>query len=146
MRIKIVVAGVVSIIIMIVIGSLIWLPMDQHHIPYYKAAGNHVVLSDKIDKLSSEQQKDEMFNLARKALVKSIDKDQNVNWNDFEDISLYVEKLNNPHEYLLGYTIKSKSPMILEIRYNLVVKINVNDSRADHNNINVLDMKMSFTK
>jgi len=36
--------------------------------------------------------------------------------------------------------------MVLEIRYNLVVEINVNDSRADQNNINVLDMKMSFVK
>lgn len=146
MRIKIIVASVVSIIIMIVIGVLMWLSFDKHHIPYYEVNGNHVVLSDKIDKLTSENQKEEMFNLARKALMQATDKEQNVNWTDFEDISLYVEKLNNPHEYLLGYTIKSKTPMVLEIRYNLVVKIKVNDSRTDQNNINVLDIRMSFIK
>jgi len=75
MRIKIVVASIVSIIIMIIIGVLMWLSFDQHHIPYYKVTGNHVVLSDKINKLSSEQQKDEMFNLARKALMQATDKE-----------------------------------------------------------------------
>ena len=87
-----------------------------------------------------------MFTLARNALKTKTDKDQNIDWSNFDDDSLYVEKLKRPHVYLLGYTIQSRKPLILNIRYNLVVKIGVNNSRAKSDQIQVVNMEMSIIK
>lgn len=134
--ILIVVAGIIGIIV----------SDNSHKIPYYNSYTNHIVLSDKINKLSGDQQKEEMFRLARNALKKETDKNQNFDWSNFDDDSLYVEKLKSPHDYLLGYTIQSRKPLILNIRYNLVVKIGVNNSRAKSDQIQVLNMEMSIIK
>lgn len=134
--ILIVVAGIIGIIV----------SDNSYKIPYYNSYTNHIVLSDKINKLSSDQQKEEMFTLARNALKKETDKNQNFDWSNFDDDSLYVEKLKSPHDYLLGYTIQSRKPLILNIRYNLVVKIGVNNSRAKSDQIQVLNMEMSIIK
>ncbi|WP_223346975.1 hypothetical protein [Leuconostoc mesenteroides] len=134
--ILIVVAGIIGIIV----------SDNSHKIPYYNSYTNHIVLSDKINKLSGDQQKEEMFTLARNALKKETDKNQNFDWSNFDDDSLYVEKLKSPHDYLLGYTIQSRKPLILNIRYNLVVKIGVNNSRAKSDQIQVLNMEMSIIK
>lgn len=134
--ILIVVAGIISIIV----------SDNSHKIPYYNSSTNHIILSDKLNKLSGDQQKEEMFTLARNALKKETDKNQSVDWSNFDDDSLYVEKLKSPHVYLLGYTIQSQKPLILNIRYNLVVKIGVNNSRAKSDKIQVLKMEMSIVK
>ncbi|MCT4388754.1 hypothetical protein EFN46_11215 [Leuconostoc pseudomesenteroides] len=132
----VVVAGIIGIIV----------SDNSHKIPYYNSSTNHIILSDKINKLSSNQQKEEMFTLARNALKTKTDKDQNIDWSNFDDDSLYVEKLKRPHVYLLGYTIQSRKPLILNIRYNLVVKIGVNNSRAKSDQIQVVNMEMSIIK
>ena len=132
----VVVAGIIGIIV----------SDNSHKIPYYNSSTNHIILSDKINKLSSNQQKEEMFTLARNALKTKTDKDQNIDWSNFDDDSLYVEKLKRPHVYLLGYTIQSRKPLILNIRYNLVVKICVNNSRAKSDQIQVVNMEMSIIK
>ncbi|USI44949.1 hypothetical protein [Leuconostoc mesenteroides] len=62
--ILIVVAGIIGIIV----------SDNSHKIPYYNSYTNHIVLSDKINKLSGDQQKEEMFRLARNALKKETDK------------------------------------------------------------------------
>ncbi|MDC2805040.1 hypothetical protein [Leuconostoc suionicum] len=134
--ILIVVAGIIGIIV----------SDNLHKIPYYNSSTNHIILSDKINKLSGDQQKKEMFTLARNALKKETDKNQNFDWSNFEDDSLYVEKLKSPHVYLLGYTIQSRKPLVLNIRYNLVVKIGVNNSRAKSDEIQVLNMELSIIK
>lgn len=134
--ILIVVAGIICIIV----------SDNSHKVPYYNSSTNHIILSDRINKLSGDQQKEEMFTLARNALKKETDKNQNVDWSNFDDDSLYVEKLKSPHVYLLGYTIQSQKPLILNIRYNLVVKIGVNNSRAKSDKIQVLNMEMSIVK
>lgn len=134
--ILIVVAGIIGIIV----------SDNSHKIPYYNSSTNHIILSDKINKLSGNQQKEEMFTLARNALKKETDKKQNIDWSNFDDDSLYVEKLKKPHVYLLGYTIQSRKPLILNIRYNLVVKIGVNNSRAKSDQIQVVNMEMSIIK
>ncbi len=87
-----------------------------------------------------------MFTLARNALKKETDKNQSINWSNFDDDSLYVEKLKKTHVYLLGYTIQSQNPLILKIRYNLVVNIDINNSRAKSDLIQVLNMEMSIIK
>lgn len=87
-----------------------------------------------------------MFTLARNALKKETDKNQSIDWSNFDDDSLYVEKLKKPHVYLLGYTIPSQKPLILKIRYNLVVKIGVNNSRTKSDQIQVVNMEMSIIK
>ena len=87
-----------------------------------------------------------MFTLARNALKKETDKNQNFDWSNFDDDSLYVEKLKKPHVYLLGYTIQSQRPLILKIRYNLLVNIDINNSRAKSDQIQVLNMEMSIIK
>lgn len=132
----VVVAGIIGIIV----------SDNSHKIPYYNSSTNHIILSDKINKLSSNQQKEEMFTLARNALKTKTDKEQNIDWSNFDDDSLYVEKLKRPHVYLLGYTIQSRKPLILNIRYNLVVKIGVNNSRAKSDQIQVVNMEMSIIK
>lgn len=134
--ILIVVAGIIGIIV----------SDNSHKIPYYNSSTNHIILSDKINKLSGDQQKEEMFTLARNALKKKTDKNQSIDWSNFDDNSLYVEKLKRPHVYLLGYTIQSRKPLILNIRYNLVVKIGVNNSRAKSDQIQVVNMEMSIIK
>ena len=136
--ILIVVAGIIGIIV----------SDNSHKIPYYNynSSTNHIILSDKINKLSGNQQKEEMFTLARNALKKETDKNQSIDWSNFDDDSLYVEKLKKPHVYLLGYTIQSQKPLILKIRYNLVVKIGVNNSRAKSDQIQVVNMEMSIIK
>ncbi|MGX4593431.1 hypothetical protein JNUCC76_05750 [Leuconostoc sp. JNUCC 76] len=134
--ILIVVAGIIGIIV----------SDNLHKIPYYNSSTNHIILSDKINKLSGDQQKKEMFTLARNALKKETDKNQNFDWSNFEDDSLYVEKLKSPHVYLLGYTIQSRKPLVLNIRYDLVVKIGVNNSRAKSDEIQVLNMELSIIK
>ncbi|MGX7040520.1 hypothetical protein ACWN9M_01890 [Leuconostoc lactis] len=134
--ILIVVAGIIGIIV----------SDNSHKIPYYHSSTNHIVLSDKINKLSGDQQKEEMFTLARNALKKETDKNQNFDWSNFDDDSLYVEKLKKPHVYLLGYTIQSQRPLILKIRYNLLVNIDINNSRAKSDQIQVLNMEMSIIK
>lgn len=132
----VVVAGIIGIIV----------SDNSHKIPYYNSSTNHIILSDKINKLSSNQQKEEMFTLARNALKTKTDKNQRIDWSNFDDDSLYVEKLKRPHVYLLGYTIQSRKPLILNIRYNLVVKIGVNNSRAKSDQIQVVNMEMSIVK
>lgn len=132
----VVVAGIIGIIV----------SDNSHKIPYYNSSTNHIILSDRINKLSSNQQKEEMFTLARNALKTKTDKNQNIDWSNFDDDSLYVEKLKAPHVYLLGYTIQSRKPLILKIRYNLVVKIGVNNSRAKSDQIQVVNMEMSIIK
>lgn len=62
--ILIVVAGIIGIIV----------SDNSHKIPYYNSSTNHIILSDKINKLSGNQQKEEMFTLARNALKKETDK------------------------------------------------------------------------
>ncbi len=132
----VVVAGIIGIIV----------SDNSHKIPFYNSSTNHIILSDKINKLSDNQQKEEMFTLARNALKNETDKNQSIDWSNFDDDSLYVEKLKRPHVYLLGYTIQSRKPLILNIRYNLVVKIGVNNSRAKSDEIQVTSMDMSITK
>ncbi|NKZ37265.1 hypothetical protein I6H60_05480 [Leuconostoc pseudomesenteroides] len=132
----VVVAGIIGIIV----------SDNSHKIPFYNSSTNHIILSDKINKLSGNQQKEEMFTLARNALKNETDKNQSIDWSNFDDDSLYVEKLKRPHVYLLGYTIQSRKPLILNIRYNLVVKIGVNNSRAKSDEIQVTSMDMSITK
>lgn len=87
-----------------------------------------------------------MFTLARNTLKKKTDKNQSIDWSNFDDDSLYVEKLKRPHVYLLGYTIQYRKPLILNIRYNLVVKIGVNNSRAKSDQIQVVNVEMSIIK
>lgn len=58
--ILIVVAGIIGIIV----------SDNSHKIPYYNSSTNHIILSDKINKLSGDQQKEEMVTLARNALKK----------------------------------------------------------------------------
>ncbi|MDN2451853.1 hypothetical protein [Leuconostoc sp. UCMA20149] len=132
----VVVAGIIGIIV----------SDNSHKIPFYNSSTNHIILSDKINKLSGNQQKEEMFTLARNALKNETDKNQSIDWSNFDDDSLYVEKLKRPHVYLLGYTIQSRKPLILNIRYNLVVKIGVNNSRAKSDEIQVTSMDMLITK
>ncbi|WP_235190441.1 hypothetical protein [Leuconostoc mesenteroides] len=132
----VVVAGIIGIIV----------SDNSHKIPYYNSSTNQVILSDKINELSGNQQKEEMFTLARIALKKETDKNKSIDWSNFDDDSLYVEKLKRPHVYLLGYTIQSQKPLILKIRYNLVVNIDVNNSRAKSDQIQVVSMDMSITK
>lgn len=52
------VAGIIGIIV----------SDNSQKIPYYNSSTNHIILSDKINKLSGNQQKEEMFTLARNAL------------------------------------------------------------------------------
>ena len=132
----VVVAGIIGIIV----------SDNSHKIPFYNSSTNHIILSDKINKLSGNQQKEEMFTLARNALKNETDKNQSIDWSNFDDDSLYVEKLTRPHVYLLWYTIQSRKPLILNIRYNLVVKIDINNSRAKSDEIQVTSMDMSITK
>lgn len=132
----VVVAGIIGIII----------SDNSHKIPYYNSSTHHIILSDKINKLSGNQQKEEIFTLARNALKNETDKNQGIDWSNFDDDSLYVEKFTKPHVYLLGYTIQSQKPLILKIRYNLVVNIDINNSRAKSDQIQVTSMDMSITK
>ncbi len=66
--ILIVVAGIIGIIV----------SDNSNKIPYYNSSTNHIILSDKINKLSGDQQKEEMVTLARNALKKKTDKNQSI--------------------------------------------------------------------
>jgi len=76
--ILIVVAGIIGIIV----------SDNSHKIPYYNSSTNHIILSDKINKLSGNQQREEMFTLARNALKNETDKNQSIDWRNFDDDSL----------------------------------------------------------
>ncbi|MFL2030469.1 hypothetical protein [Loigolactobacillus zhaoyuanensis] len=74
----VVVAGIIGIIV----------SDNSHKIPYYNSSTNHIILSDKINKLSGNQQREEMFTLARNALKNETDKNQSIDWRNFDDDSL----------------------------------------------------------
>ncbi|CAH1851653.1 hypothetical protein [Convivina praedatoris] len=139
---KYLIVAIVSVALTIL--SLGLLAENNHALPYYQDEGNHVVLSDKVNQLSSNKQKDEMFILAREALKKAINNDSKIKWENFEDKNLYIEKVNQPHQYYFGYTIQSTSPAVVRIRYNMLIEINKDDSRAEQKDLQVLDMKMGL--
>ena len=146
MRKRVLIISFIGILVFVagIIGIIV--SDNSQKIPYYNSSTNHIILSDKINKLSGSQQKEEMFTLARNALKNKTDKDQSIDWSNFNDNSLYVEKLKAPHVYLLGYTIQSQKPLILKIRYNLIVNIDVKNSRAKSDQIQVVNMEMSIIK
>ena len=74
----VVVAGIIGIIV----------SDNSHKIPYYNSSTNHIILSDKINKLSGNQQREELFTLARNALKNETDKNQSIDWRNFDDDSL----------------------------------------------------------
>ena len=114
----------------------------EKQIPYYEKTGNHVILSDKVNRLKSSNDKEKVFALARKALVKKTKTENNIDWNNFEDVSLYIEKIDKNHQYYFGYTIKSTNPMVLTIRYDMIIKLNKNSIKTS--NFEVIDFSMKF--
>lgn len=114
----------------------------ENQIPYYEETGNHVILSDKVNRLKSSNDKEKVFELARKALVQKTKDESNIDWDSFEDVSLYLEKIDKNHQYYFGYTIKSTKPMVLTIRYDMIIKLNKNSIKTS--NFEVTDFSMRF--
>lgn len=114
----------------------------ENQLPYYEKTGHHVILSDKIDQLKSSNDKEKVFALARKALVQKTKDEGNIDWDNFEDVSLYIEKIDKNHQYYFGYTIKSTNPMVLTIRYDMIIKLNKNSIKTS--NFEVIDFSMKF--
>ena len=116
----------------------------EKQIPYYEETGNHVILSDKVNRLKSSNDKEKVFTLARKALVKKTKTEDNIDWNNFEDVSLYIEKIDKNHQYYFSYTIKSTKPMVLTIRYNMLINLNKNNLELASQDIEILAFNMKF--
>ena len=114
----------------------------ENQMPYYEKAGHHVILSDKVNRLKSSNDKEKVFELARKALVQKTKDEDNIDWDNFEDVSLYIEKIDKNHQYYFGYTIKSTNPMVLTIRYDMIIKLNKNSIKTS--NFEVIDFNMKF--
>jgi len=114
----------------------------ENQMPYYEKAGHHVILSDKVNRLKSSNDKEKVFALARKALVQKTKNEGNIDWDNFEDVSLYIEKIDKNHQYYFGYTIKSTNPMVLTIRYDMIIKLNKNSIKTS--NFEVIDFSMKF--
>ncbi|WP_220739558.1 hypothetical protein [Leuconostoc miyukkimchii] len=114
----------------------------ENQMPYYEKAGHHVILSDKVNRLKSSNDKEKVFALARKALVQKTKDEDNIDWDNFEDVSLYIEKIDKNHQYYFGYTIKSTNTMVLTIRYDMIIKLNKNSSKTS--NFEVIDFSMKF--
>jgi len=114
----------------------------ENQMPYYEKAGHHVILSDKVNRLKSSNDKEKVFALARKALVQKTKDEGNIDWDNFEDVSLYIEKIDKNHQYYFGYTIKSTNPMVLTIRYDMIIKLNKNSIKTS--NFEVIDFSMKF--
>ncbi|MCH3952192.1 MAG: hypothetical protein LKE42_01705 [Leuconostoc mesenteroides] len=70
MRKRVLIISFIGILVFVagIIGIIV--SDNSHKIPYYNSSTNHIILSDKINKLSGNQQKEEMFTLARNALKK----------------------------------------------------------------------------
>ncbi|TDM31943.1 hypothetical protein [Leuconostoc citreum] len=62
----------------------------ENQMPYYEKTGHHVILSDKVNRLKSSNDKEKVFGLARKALVQKTKDEGNIDWDNFEDVSLYM--------------------------------------------------------
>ncbi|MGB2531046.1 MULTISPECIES: hypothetical protein [Leuconostoc] len=116
----------------------------EKQIPYYEKTGNHVILSDKVNRLKSSNDKEKVFALARKVLVKKTKTEDNIDWNNFEDVSLYIEKIDKNHQYYFSYTIKSTKPMVLTIRYDMLIKLNQNNLELASQDIEILAFNMKF--
>ncbi|WP_248574553.1 hypothetical protein [Leuconostoc sp. MTCC 10508] len=114
----------------------------ENQMPYYEKTGHHVILSDKVNRLKSSNDKEKVFALARKALVQKTKDEGNIDWDNFEDVSLYIEKIDKNHQYYFGYTIKSTNPMVLTIRYDMIIKLNKNSIKTS--NFEVIDFSMKF--
>ncbi|WP_273955165.1 hypothetical protein [Leuconostoc mesenteroides] len=114
----------------------------ENQMPYYEKTGHHVILSDKVNRLKSSNDKEKVFGLARKALVQKTKDEGNIDWDNFEDVSLYIEKIDKNHQYYFGYTIKSTNPMVLTIRYDMIIKLNKNSIKTS--NFEVIDFSMKF--
>lgn len=114
----------------------------ENQMPYYEKTGHHVILSDKVNRLKSSNDKEKVFALARKALVQKTKDEGNIDWDNFEDVSLYIEKIDKNHQYYFGYTIKSTNPIVLTIRYDMIIKLNKNNIKTS--NFEVIDFSMKF--
>ncbi len=114
----------------------------ENQMPYYEKTDHHVILSDKVNQLKSSNDKEKVFALARKALVQKTKEEGNIDWDNFEDVSLYIEKIDKNHQYYFGYTIKSKNPMVLTIRYDMIIKLNKNNIKTS--TFEVIDFSMKF--
>lgn len=114
----------------------------ENQMPYYEKAGHHVILSDKVNRLQSSNDKEKVFSLARKALVQKTKDEGNIDWDNFEDVSLYIEKIDKNHQYYFGYTIKSTNPMVLTIQYDMIIKLNKNNIKTS--NFEIIDFSMKF--
>jgi len=116
----------------------------ENQMPYYEKAGHHVILSDKVNRLKSSNDKEKVFALARKALVQKTKNEGNIDWDNFEDVSLYIEKIDKNHQYYFSYTIKSTKPMVLTIRYDMLIKLNQNNLELASQDIEILAFNMKF--
>lgn len=119
---------IVVIIVLFVVGGVMGLNYWNSHrmdIPYYELEQRKVILSDKINKTTSDQENG-LFYLARQSAKKATISEDGAEskWKNLKDSSLYVEKAKEKHVYLFYYVVQSSKPMKLKIRYEIKLRLN----------------------
>ena len=119
---------IIAIIVLFVVGGVVSLNYWNSHrmdIPYYELEQRQVILSDKINKTSNDQENG-LFYLARQSAKKAatMADGSESEWNNLKDSSLYVEKTKEKHVYLFYYVVQSSKPMKLKIRYRIKLRLN----------------------
>lgn len=109
--------------------------------PYFNKTENHVLLSDKVDKLNDDQE-EAFYDIARNA-IKS--KESNIGFDNLKDKSLYVEKTNKKRTYHIEYVCQSD----VLVKFNFRTSMNVvlkNNSLKNDNRFKFYDYKSDLTE
>jgi len=95
--------------------------------PYYNQTGSHNLLSSKVDKLNDDQET-AFYDIAKGAMQTQ---DKNLNFDNLNDDSLYVEKINKKKTYHIEYVCQSNLFLKIKFRTSLNVTLKKSSLKED---------------
>lgn len=120
---KLIVSVACTLVALIGLG-IFFATSDAESAPAYESSKAQVLLSNKVDKLNDDQES-AFYTLAQRA-CKLATKGDGSNWDNFEPVSLYVEKTKAKHAYQIAYMISPKNNQAIQIEYDLTLILDDN--------------------
>ncbi|MCX2456336.1 hypothetical protein [Lacticaseibacillus nasuensis] len=95
-------------------------------IPSYNSTKAKVLLSNKADHLT-DQQEARFWRIARQAAKRGTKGDGDAaSWANLKDDALYVAKTAKPHQYQLVYQVKATKPLPVTVSYGMLLRFTKN--------------------
>jgi len=131
---KIAIISLSSIVALLILAAVGYKTYDWYiwRAPSYNSTKKEVLLSSKVDKLS-DQQEEAFYDYARGAIEGKL----NINMENLDDASLYVEKTNKKHVYYVEYTCKGEllgTTFKYKTKLNIKTKPSLKDDHFSYNN------------